>query len=143
MSCCVCGSTFDAKTPNAKYCGKSCQKLGQKVRNLSKKSAKLFVDRKPRFPKGRYVYVWLDDGLPFYVGKGVDGRAWKPHVNSREANMPYPCERIRLSSRNFQVIIVMDGLVEDQAALVEASLVKAFRGIGIPLRGNVVNPGTR
>jgi hypothetical protein len=86
-------------------------------------------------PVGRYVYAWFkgDDALPFYVGRGVDFRAWARHNRSTNCDSGGKseaawCQTVRASAERFRVVIVRENLTEEGAILLESSLI-AFVGI--------------
>lgn len=86
-------------------------------------------------PSGYYVYAHADaDGDVFYIGKGTGGRAW-----SRERHavwQRYVTERL---DGEYQVVILRDGLTEDEALTLEGRLV-AEHGEDLV---NWINPGRR
>lgn len=97
-------------------------------------------------PRGRYVYAWFNDEspFPFYVGKGVGGRAWQRHMLKGQTAM---CNKIRSSSRGFWVHVVRDGLTNEGAMLLESALIELFSSLGgctanqvSPLRRQEVPP---
>ena len=51
----------------------------------------------PRILRGHYVYEWLDSGIPFYIGSGINRRAWNTHNDDAELQ--------RKQSTLFQVVI--------------------------------------
>ena len=73
--------------------------------------------------RGNYVYAWFEanNSLPFYVGKGVDNRAWDRH--EREDGTAHWCQTLRVSCVGFRVEIVRDNLTPEGAALLEATLI--------------------
>lgn len=78
-------------------------------------------------PSGEYVYIHykLDDGLPFYVGKGVGGRGFSA---SRTAFWKY-----RAAKHGVRVEICQDGLSTDEAYLLEMWLIAKLRHEGYDL----------
>jgi hypothetical protein len=93
-----------------------------------------------RIPRGRYVYAWFNDQslLPFYIGKGVDDRAWKRHVRSDSVTSQF-CQQIRASSSGFRVEIIRDNLTNEGAMLIESTLI-AFASACGALLANQVDP---
>lgn len=66
-----------------------------------------------------YVYQYLrENGTPYYIGKGTGKRAWQPHYRANGANM--------LPKNTQQIVIVKDGLTEDEAINLEISLIQQF-----------------
>lgn len=74
---------------------------------------------------GHYVYEWLDDGVIFYLGTGINRRAWNEHL-------PTP-EKRRRDSVDFQVRIFKHGLTKDQAHLIERHRTKLLISLGTEL----------
>lgn len=87
--------------------------------------------RESKQPKGRYVYGWFDGSVPFYIGKGVGLRAWSPHTDHNGQSMP--CERRKMESMNFSVVIFKDSLTNEGALLVESVLIETFTRFGVML----------
>ncbi len=84
---------------------------------------------KQNIPSGFYVYLYLrDDGTPYYVGKGKDGRAW--NRSGRVVKPPVNEDRIQ---------IVQHQLTEQQAFDLEIELVAEYgrldEGTGILRNG--------
>jgi hypothetical protein len=63
---------------------------------------------------GHYVYEWLDNGKPFYIGSGTNRRAWNTHNPLAEAQ--------RRNSTNFRVVIHKQYLSKQMAHLEERIL---------------------
>jgi hypothetical protein len=84
-----------------------------------------------KIPKGRYVYAWFNDEslLPFYIGKGVDDRAWKRHVHSDDGRSQL-CQQIRSSSSGFKVKIIRENMTNEGAMLVESALISFVLSCG-------------
>lgn len=91
-------------------------------------------------PRGRYVYAWFNDDspLPFYIGKGVDDRAWRRHVHSNDGRSQL-CQQVRCSSAGFRVEIVRDNMTNEGAMLVESALIRFVACCG-GLLTNQVDP---
>lgn len=156
-ACEVCARVFKKKHPSHKYCHWQCQAAKNRrrieerraeVANLEPRESSLVVKeadgvdasaRGRRAPRGRYVYVWINDdsNLPFYVGKGVDKRAWDRHCLDDGRSMW--CQQIRSVSSGFRVVIVRDNLTNEGAMLLESSLISFISQIG-GLLSNQVDP---
>lgn len=87
--------------------------------------------QRKKFPKGRYVYAWFNDqsSLPFYIGKGVDDRAWRRHVHN-DVGRSQLCQQIRASSSGFEVRIIRENMTNEGAMLVESSLISFVLSCG-------------
>jgi hypothetical protein len=71
-----------------------------------------------------YVYIWFrNNGVPCYVGKGQGGR-WKDHVKS--ARNPHLANIFAKANSDMPVVIVREGLTEEQAFETEVALIKAI-----------------
>lgn len=67
-----------------------------------------------------YVYIWLDNGVPFYVGMGSNNRAWeKQHNNS--------VEKKRRESKNFDILIYEHNLTQKDANRLVKKLIYHYR----------------
>lgn len=81
-----------------------------------------------------YVYTLVDprNCRPFYVGKGIGRRAWH-HLGMRnDFDNPEKQKRInaiREAGQEPQVHIVLEGLREEEALLVEKGLIRAIPGL--------------
>ena len=74
---------------------------------------------------GYYVYLWLDLGIPFYVGMGKTYRAWAEH---------HPITEERKARCNkFRVKIVQHRLTKKLAHKKERFLIKQLTRQGISL----------
>jgi hypothetical protein len=72
---------------------------------------------KHNHPSGFYVYAYLrEDGTPYYIGKGKDGRAW---IRGKS-------ERIRKPRNNNQIVIVEQNLSELGALAIERRLIRWY-----------------
>lgn len=82
------------------------------------------IQRQLKIPRGRYVYAWFNDqsDLPFYIGKGVDDRAWRRHIH-RDSGISQLCQQIRSCSSGFRVEIIRDNMTNEGAMLVESALI--------------------
>lgn len=71
-----------------------------------------------------YVYLHsnADTGEVFYVGKGKGPRAWSKQRNNLWKTVTKHC--------NYSVVIVKDGLEEDEALQMEAQLISEYRSLG-------------
>lgn len=68
--------------------------------------------------KGHSVYLLVEDNVVFYVGRTTEpGRRLKEHMNRKFPN------------RQFDMRIVMSGLSENKAKVIEQFLISAFFGI--------------
>lgn len=65
----------------------------------------------PEFVVDYYVYQWRDGYQIFYIGTGIDRRAWSIH-------RPLP-EKKRIESANFSVEIIRHALTKKQAHCIE------------------------
>jgi hypothetical protein len=97
-------------------------------------------DTKPTrrsFPRGRYVYAWFSDTdpLPFYIGKGVDGRAWERHQDADGRAMW--CQTVRSTAKGFRAEVIRDNLTNEGALLVEAVLIAFTQLLGALLTNQV------
>lgn len=89
--------------------------------------------------KGYYVYVWLINGVPFYVGKGTDRRAWAVHYLGESEHFSQ-AEIIRRSNPlSFVVEIVRDDLTNEGALLLESTFISWFERCGYQLTN--IHPG--
>lgn len=83
------------------------------------------------YPSRRhYVYILVDDDVPFYVGLGT-GRRWKQHWDKPCLYNPFKDAKIADLKRRGSpmincVVIVKDGLTLNQAALIEQALIGAI-----------------
>lgn len=80
--------------------------------------------------KDWYVYGWYTtptSRLPFYVGYGVAGRCRAIHWSNGSMDS---CEKIRRSSTGFTVKIYRQDLTEQQAAMLENVVIRAFFEMG-------------
>ncbi len=70
-------------------------------------------------PKGYYVYIHrrADNGKPFYVGKGVDARAWVYY-----GRMNKRWDRTA-AKHGVYVSIILDGLTEKEALALEVDVI--------------------
>lgn len=84
-----------------------------------------------KLPKGRYVYAWFNNEslLPFYIGKGVDDRAWRRHVHKDDGRSQL-CQQIRASSSGFEVKIIRENMTNEGAMLVESALISFVLACG-------------
>jgi len=73
-----------------------------------------------------YVHMRKDNGLPFYIGKGVLGRPYSRHGRTKEwANVA--------SEAGFQVHILAE--IEDERSAIEfeSNAIKQYRDLGVQL----------
>ena len=126
--CAECRRPFVKKTLNHKYCSLRCRDAAQLRRRPKWLPADITL------PVGHYVYAWYKDGaqFPFYVGKGVRGRAWAPHTTGKR-NKLAACERVRYTAKDFQVKIIREALTGAEAALVEDVLIAFLVTAGVVL----------
>lgn len=70
--------------------------------------------------KGAYVYAYMriDGKTPYYIGKGVGRRAWSKHWNN-----DHTVETIRRPANIDRIVILQDGLTDEQAVALEISLI--------------------
>ena len=89
-------------------------------------------------PKGNYVYFWYKNNeiFPFYVGKGMEDRAWRRHQCNTKKLSAW-CERVRATAKNFKVEIVREDLTEDGAALLESVFIDYFHTLGVILTNQI------
>jgi hypothetical protein len=86
-------------------------------------------------PKRCYIYAHQSlDGVPFYVGKGQDGRAWS---KDRDANWQRFVET-RLAGK-YNVVILADNLTEHQAEELESDWIAQEADTLV----NWISPGRR
>lgn len=77
-------------------------------------------------PQGYYVYAYLDGDKPFYIGKGIEKRAWKHfEPSSISQTAPFYCKlRTILEARQKpEILIIKDGLTEAQGYAIESDLI--------------------
>lgn len=73
-----------------------------------------------------YIHVRLDSGLPFYVGKGQDNRAWSKNRSNNHW-------RYIVNKHGYSVNIAQDGMAERDAFLLEMWLIAKLRHDGYDL----------
>jgi hypothetical protein len=155
--CAVCNRPFIKKHPQHKYCHWQCQSARNKGKEFLRRqevqarpdghilpceetlSHDVEITRR-EIPRGRYVYAWFNDesDLPFYIGKGVDDRAWRRHVH-KDSGRSQLCQQVRADSSGFRVEIVRDNLTNEGALLLESSLIAFAASCGAVL-ANQVDP---
>lgn len=108
-NCIDCGGKFSPWTKKHKRC-QECAK----VTNYNK----IYREKMTYGYEGAYVYGWYRQGeaLPFYIGKGKNGRAWR-----------------RGCPPNTEIRIYRDRLTDEGAFLVESVLINVFKTLGAPL----------
>lgn len=79
-------------------------------------------------PEGSYVYVHSISGIVFYVGMGVNKRAWESSRHKRS----YLWIR-KAKGNNIEVEIAQDKLTRNEAELLEMWLIAKFKHEGIML----------
>ncbi len=121
--CRYCKSKFTPIDENQIYCKKICRKNDFKPNKEIKKSSEIKYPKIPKIPYGRYVYAWFKENeiLPFYIGKGVDYRAWQKHT--LDDGTTAFCEQVKISAKKFRVKIIREGLTEEGALLLEGALI--------------------
>lgn len=69
----------------------------------------------------KLVYLWCDEDIPFYAGKGDIGRpySWKSR-NNRIINKRKYCEK----NGTFNIFIVSSGLSNEYACILEKSIIR-------------------
>jgi len=121
--CIICGKEFRKRSPNHKCCSYLCSKQSSVISSLKRVGIH-------NVPKGYYVYLWYDNGVPFYVGKGSGGRAWATHYVSYYDtcynSSHHPCEIRRRNSQHFTVSIVIDGLSHNKAMQIERMFIASI-----------------
>ena len=157
--CAVCNRPFIKKHPLHKYCHWQCASAHNKGKEFVRRqevqsrpdghilecqetsSAGVQASRR-KIPRGRYVYAWFNDEseLPFYIGKGVDDRAWVRHVHNDGRSQL--CQQLRSDSSGFRVEIVRDNLTNEGAMLLESALIAFVSACGAVL-ANQVDPLSR
>lgn len=132
--CFGCGISFIPSYPGQVYCCSSCR---PPIRKIAER-------RSTGTPKGRYVYAWFknEEVMPFYIGKGIDSRAWERHIDPVNGKLQY-CEQVRISATSFEIRIIRDNLTEEGAALIEATLISFLSGCGYVLSNQMEGRGHR
>jgi hypothetical protein len=152
--CPVCNRPFTKKHPRHKYCHWQCQSACAKSKEFARREQ---VAGRPdgwvaqskcealseeqalpkRIPRGRYVYAWFNDEspLPFYIGKGVDDRAWRRH--SDNDGRSHWCQQVKASSLGFRVEVIRENLTNEGAMLLESALITFVSGCGRVLANQV------
>jgi len=106
-----------------------CQRLVTKnYRKKLRENSKQNTQEKPRefsktnWPNGFYTYSYIrEDGRPYYIGKGKEGRAWAPHGSKKKRWHP---------PNNNQIEIIKFGLTEKEAHEQEMDLIKYYKDLG-------------
>lgn len=125
--CETCQEAFIASTARAKYCSDKCREVDYRRRKnaeVARKSSDI-VDTFTSRAVGAYVYGWYDGDECFYVGKGVDRRAWEPHID--ESGRSMACETRKINAANFYIVIFRDRLTQEGAYLVESVLIDVLK----------------
>lgn len=124
----LCKNCNVAIWPGSALCRK-CKSQPHPVSPEPKKLVERVCEKRP-VVRGNYVYVWFEanNPLPFYVGKGVENRAWDRH--EREDGTAHWCQTLRVSCVGFRVEIVRDNLTPEGAALLEATLIAFVKQCG-------------
>ena len=68
-----------------------------------------------------YVYSHVYDNKVFYIGKGINQRAWKNNVNCRN---PDWFEFVNSINMNYEVRIIAANMSEEEALAIESALIK-------------------
>lgn len=72
-----------------------------------------------------YVYLYSDprDGKPFYVGKGIDNRAFSHLVDEADSKKVEMIRLLQSAGLEPKIEILRFGLTDDQATLLEAAII--------------------
>jgi predicted GIY-YIG superfamily endonuclease len=81
------------------------------------------------FVDNYYVYTWDDSGEPFYIGMGKKRRAWNTHNRDLES--------IKMMSRCFEITIIEDSLIKQEALELEMELIKQLDNLANK-QGNIL-----
>ena len=66
-TCKTCGSTFEAKSGNARFCSKACRPTAAQQRKLKEKT-----EREERKRKEREEKEWLEKEMAFQLSRNPD-----------------------------------------------------------------------
>jgi endogenous inhibitor of DNA gyrase (YacG/DUF329 family) len=132
IACKLCSTEVRTTSGNKAFCSRECRREFD-ASNPKPKIARVSSVKK-RKPLGFYVYGWVrpGDSLPYYIGKGVESRAWRRH----KAGVLYSrCEKEKTPGT--EVVIYRDRLTEEGAYLVESVLIDLFTSMGANLANDI------
>lgn len=127
--CSICEDEFVPIGARHKYCSDRCRRTATKQYNKQYNKPQKIISKKRT--QGCYVYGWYEsqETLPFYIGEGINNRAWEIHTN-KDGRLS-ACEYVKQTQiKNLKIVIYRDSLTKEGARLCESLLVSIFTQLG-------------